>query len=254
MSFSKHPLAHRVVTSHCPQRPFYRCTIQWSIGAETFCYNTHTHTQTQCWECSWWHRDSRRVLCCAVTKKLRARRPRKGASSSTRSWNCFPSNSVRRWSVVHTAYHQIRTESSSPGIKQPGRESEHSPPSSAGVNNRWIYMSTPTYVWTARFLIKHNEDLYLDPLPSTIYCRLQTDSPACRSSKPYRNAETADRSELSFYSSGLQNLHTRATCVTKSEFSWATCNVEACILGEKIKYQNYTVFKTHLIFYFPNWK
>jgi hypothetical protein len=46
----KHPLAHstpvkfRVVTSHCPQRPFYRCTIQWSIGAETFCYNTHTHS------------------------------------------------------------------------------------------------------------------------------------------------------------------------------------------------------------------
>jgi len=189
-----------------------------------------------------------------VTNKLRATRPRKSVSSSTRSWNCFPSNSVRRWSAVHTAYQPIRTESSSPGIKQPWHESEHSPPSSAGLKNRWIYTSIPTYVWTARFLIRHNEDLYLYPLPSNIYCRLQTDTTACPSFKPHRNAETTDRSETLLYSSGPQNLHIRATCVTKSEFSCATCDVEACILGEKIKYQNYTVFKTYLIFYFPNWK
>jgi len=55
-----------------------------------------------------------------------------------------------------------------------------------------------------------------------------------------------------FCSSGLQNINIRATCVTKSEFSWAPCNVVVCILGEEIKYQNYTVFKTHLILYFPN--
>ena len=184
----KHPLAHstpvkfRVVTSHCPQRPFYRCTIQWSIGAETFCYNTDTHTHTVLRMQLVTLGERACTLLCVVTNKLRATRPRKRAASSTRPWNCFPSNSVQRWSVVHTAYHPIRTESSSPGIKQPGRESGHSPLSSTGVNplntelspichllallggativivsrlsvnSRWIYMSTPMYVWTARFL------------------------------------------------------------------------------------------------------
>jgi hypothetical protein len=31
----------------------------------------------------------------------------------------------------------------SPGVKQPGRESDHSPPSSAEVENAWSYTSTP---------------------------------------------------------------------------------------------------------------
>jgi hypothetical protein len=29
------------------------------------------------------------------------------------------------------------------GVKRPGREADHSPPSSAGVNNTWSYTSTP---------------------------------------------------------------------------------------------------------------
>jgi len=29
------------------------------------------------------------------------------------------------------------------GVKRPGRESNHSPPSSAEVNNAWNYTSTP---------------------------------------------------------------------------------------------------------------
>jgi len=31
----------------------------------------------------------------------------------------------------------------SPGVKLPGREADHSPPSSAGVKNSWRYTSTP---------------------------------------------------------------------------------------------------------------
>jgi hypothetical protein len=32
---------------------------------------------------------------------------------------------------------------STPGVKQPGREADHSPPSSAEVKNAWSYTSTP---------------------------------------------------------------------------------------------------------------
>jgi hypothetical protein len=36
-----------------------------------------------------------------------------------------------------------------PGVKQPGREADHSPPSSAEVKNTWIYTTTPLYVFMA---------------------------------------------------------------------------------------------------------
>jgi hypothetical protein len=31
-----------------------------------------------------------------------------------------------------------------PGVKRPGRETDHSPPSSAEVKNAWSYTSTPS--------------------------------------------------------------------------------------------------------------
>jgi hypothetical protein len=31
----------------------------------------------------------------------------------------------------------------SPGVKQPGREADHSPPASAAVKKMWIYTTTP---------------------------------------------------------------------------------------------------------------
>jgi hypothetical protein len=37
----------------------------------------------------------------------------------------------------------------SPGVKRPGREDDHSPPTSAEVKNTWIYTSTPPYVFMA---------------------------------------------------------------------------------------------------------
>jgi hypothetical protein len=35
------------------------------------------------------------------------------------------------------------TGGSFPGVKRPGREADHSPPSSAEVKNTWSYTSTP---------------------------------------------------------------------------------------------------------------
>jgi hypothetical protein len=35
------------------------------------------------------------------------------------------------------------TQDPSPGLKQPGREADHSPPASAEVKKMWIYTSTP---------------------------------------------------------------------------------------------------------------
>jgi len=35
------------------------------------------------------------------------------------------------------------------GVKQPGHEADHSPPSSAKVKNAWNYTSTPQYIFMA---------------------------------------------------------------------------------------------------------
>jgi hypothetical protein len=35
----------------------------------------------------------------------------------------------------------------SPGVKRPGREADHSPPTSAEVKKTWIYTFTPPYVF-----------------------------------------------------------------------------------------------------------
>jgi hypothetical protein len=52
------------------------------------------------------------------------------------------------------------------GEKRPGREADHSPPSSAEVKNAWSYTSTPQYVFMAWCLVKHrdNFNFYLYPV------------------------------------------------------------------------------------------
>jgi hypothetical protein len=48
------------------------------------------------------------------------------------------------------------SEALSPRIKRPGREADHSPPSSAEVKNAWSYASThPTNVFMAQCLVKN---------------------------------------------------------------------------------------------------
>jgi len=40
------------------------------------------------------------------------------------------------------------------GVKRPGREADHSPPSSAEIKIEWSYISTPLYVFMAWCLIE----------------------------------------------------------------------------------------------------
>jgi hypothetical protein len=48
------------------------------------------------------------------------------------------------------------------GVKRPGREADHSPPSSAEVKNAWNYTSTLTdYVFMAWCLVKHRDNFTL---------------------------------------------------------------------------------------------
>jgi hypothetical protein len=49
--------------------------------------------------------------------------------------------------LQYAASYPVGTEGSLPGIKRPGRESDHSPPTSAEVKKTWIYKSTPPYAF-----------------------------------------------------------------------------------------------------------
>jgi hypothetical protein len=49
-------------------------------------------------------------------------------------------------------------EGSFPGIKRPGREADHSPQSSAEVNNTWSYTSTHQYVFMAWLFVKQRDN------------------------------------------------------------------------------------------------
>jgi hypothetical protein len=42
-----------------------------------------------------------------------------------------------------------------PGLKLPGRETDHSPQSSAEVKNAWSCISNPQYVFMVWYLVKH---------------------------------------------------------------------------------------------------
>jgi hypothetical protein len=50
-------------------------------------------------------------------------------------------------SGVHPTSYPVVTGSLSPGVKRPGCEADHSPPSSAQVKKMWIYTSTPPYAF-----------------------------------------------------------------------------------------------------------
>jgi hypothetical protein len=45
-----------------------------------------------------------------------------------------------------------------PGVKRPEREADHSFPSSAMVENAWIYTSTPSNVFMVWCLVKHRDN------------------------------------------------------------------------------------------------
>jgi hypothetical protein len=50
----------------------------------------------------------------------------------------------------------------SPGVKWPGREADHSPPTCADVMKTWIYTATPhTSSWHSAWLVKHRANFIL---------------------------------------------------------------------------------------------
>jgi hypothetical protein len=57
----------------------------------------------------------------------------------------------------HPASYPMGTWALSLGVKRPGREADHSPPSSAEVKNAWSYTSIPQYVFMAWCLVKHRD-------------------------------------------------------------------------------------------------
>jgi hypothetical protein len=46
------------------------------------------------------------------------------------------------------------------GVNRPGREADHSPPSSTDVKNAWRYTSTPQYAFTAWYSVKAQGKIY----------------------------------------------------------------------------------------------
>jgi hypothetical protein len=56
------------------------------------------------------------------------------------------------------ASYPMGTRGSFRGVKRPGREADHSPPSSAEVRNAWSYTSSPQYVFMAWCLVKHRDN------------------------------------------------------------------------------------------------
>jgi hypothetical protein len=56
---------------------------------------------------------------------------------------------VQTGSGVHPTTYTMGTGGSFPGVKRPGREADHSPPTSAEVKKMWIYTSIPPYALMA---------------------------------------------------------------------------------------------------------
>jgi hypothetical protein len=61
----------------------------------------------------------------------------------------FPYPFVQTGPGAHSASYPMGTEVSFPGVKRPGSEARHSPPTSDDDENKWIYTSTPPYVFMA---------------------------------------------------------------------------------------------------------
>jgi hypothetical protein len=56
---------------------------------------------------------------------------------------------------------QLVTDALSQGLKRPGREAHHIPPSIAEVKNTWSYTSTPPHTFMASYLVNYKAKAYL---------------------------------------------------------------------------------------------
>jgi hypothetical protein len=67
-------------------------------------------------------------------------------------------NTFDTLSTTGPASYPMGTGALSLDLKRPGREADHSPPSSAEFENAWSYTSTPQYVFMAWCLVKHRDN------------------------------------------------------------------------------------------------
>jgi hypothetical protein len=113
----------------------------------------------------WWfisiHRQGWKLLTCSQSVErstritlsngkldmwLWAGRPRGRSSSPVRGKNFHFSMSSRQAMGPNQPPIQWVLGALSPEVKRPGREADHSPPTSAVVKKRWVYTSTPPYI------------------------------------------------------------------------------------------------------------
>jgi hypothetical protein len=64
-----------------------------------------------------------------------------------------PLHIIQTSSGTHPGSYPMGTGGLSPGVKRPGREADRSPPTSAEVNNTWIYTATTLYVFMVQCLV-----------------------------------------------------------------------------------------------------
>jgi hypothetical protein len=61
----------------------------------------------------------------------------------------FSSPNIQTGSGVHPTSYPMGTGGSIPGVKRPGSEADHHPPTSDEIRKTWVYTSTPPYVFMA---------------------------------------------------------------------------------------------------------
>jgi hypothetical protein len=73
-------------------------------------------------------------------------------------WDFSLHHVVKTGSRAHPASYVMGIEGYFSGrIKQPGREADHSPPTSVEIKNTWIYTPTPAYDFMMSWLLKHKD-------------------------------------------------------------------------------------------------
>jgi hypothetical protein len=66
-------------------------------------------------------------------------------------------------------------EALSLGVKRPGREANHPPPTSAGVKNARSYNSTPQYIFMEWYIVKHSK-IFKFTLPLALFYEMSEGS------------------------------------------------------------------------------
>jgi hypothetical protein len=94
-------------------------------------------------------------------------------------------HSVQTGSGAYPIPYPVGTGVLSSGVKRPGREANHSPPSTAEVKNVYSHTPTPPYVCKPWCLVKHQGQLYRVLWQDISTCIEQPAKLICRTSSNY---------------------------------------------------------------------